>query len=73
MKFTQKIEDLEKISIKKLKEKIIRIRTELPKEEQKVITFSRNFTLSLSNYCQNQCGYCFYNHTDSDNNLKEKE
>ena len=30
--------------------------------ERKIITFSKNFTLSLSNYCQNQCGYCFYNH-----------
>ena len=62
MKFEQKIIDLENISIKRLKEKIAHIRTELPKEQQKVISFSRNFTLSLSNYCQNQCGYCFYNH-----------
>ncbi len=61
MKVTQNIEELESISIKKLKEKIDSIKTELPKEEQKVITFSKNFTLSLSNYCQNQCGYCFYN------------
>ena len=30
-------------------------------EDLKVITFSKNFTISLSNYCQNQCGYCFYN------------
>ena len=62
MKFEQKIIDLENISIKRLKEKIAHIRTELPKEQQKVISFSSNFTLSLSNYCQNQCGYCFYNH-----------
>ncbi|MFX0071030.1 MAG: 7,8-didemethyl-8-hydroxy-5-deazariboflavin synthase subunit CofG [Candidatus Hermodarchaeota archaeon] len=34
----------------------------LPKEERNVITFSKNFTISLSNYCQNQCGYCFYNY-----------
>jgi len=61
MNIAQKIEDLEKISIKKLKEKIKNIKTELPREEQKIITFSKNFTLSLSNYCQNQCGYCFYN------------
>ncbi|MHA2290050.1 MAG: 7,8-didemethyl-8-hydroxy-5-deazariboflavin synthase subunit CofG [Promethearchaeota archaeon] len=58
---TQKLTDLENISIKKLKDQIISIKKELPKEEQKIITFSRNFTLSLSNYCQNQCGYCFYN------------
>ncbi|MHA1460693.1 MAG: 7,8-didemethyl-8-hydroxy-5-deazariboflavin synthase subunit CofG [Promethearchaeota archaeon] len=63
MKVAQKIEELENLSIKSLKQKIERIRTELPKEEQKVITFSKNFTLSLSNYCQNQCGYCFYNQT----------
>jgi FO synthase subunit 1 len=62
MKVTQDIEELEKISIKKLKEKIKTIKTELSREKQKIVTFSKNFTLSLSNYCQNQCGYCFYNH-----------
>jgi len=61
MKLSQKVEELENLTIKRLKEKIESIKTELPKEEQKVITFSKNFTLSLSNYCQNQCGYCFYN------------
>jgi len=61
MNLSQKVEELENLTIKKLKEKIESIRTELPREEQKVITFSKNFTLSLSNYCQNQCGYCFYN------------
>jgi FO synthase subunit 1 len=66
----QKMEDLEKLSIKQLKEQINRIREELPKEEQKVITFSRNFTLSLSNYCQNKCGYCFYNQNVSKDNLE---
>jgi FO synthase subunit 1 len=71
MKTTQKIEELERISIKKLKEEVSLIRTELPKEEQKVVTFSRNFTLSLSNYCQNQCGYCFYNQTISKGNSEQ--
>ncbi len=61
MNLSQKVEELENLTIKKLKVKIESIRTELPREEQKVITFSKNFTLSLSNYCQNQCGYCFYN------------
>ncbi len=61
MNLSQKVEELENLTIKRLKEKIESIRTELPREEQKVITFSKNFTLSLSNYCQNQCGYCFYN------------
>ncbi|MHA1534999.1 MAG: 7,8-didemethyl-8-hydroxy-5-deazariboflavin synthase subunit CofG [Promethearchaeota archaeon] len=54
---------MENLTIKKLKEKTKSIKKELPREEQKVITFSKNFTLSLSNYCQNQCGYCFYNQT----------
>jgi FO synthase subunit 1 len=61
MNLSQKVEELENLTIKRLKAKIENIRTELPREEQKVITFSKNFTLSLSNYCQNQCGYCFYN------------
>ncbi|MFW9949653.1 MAG: 7,8-didemethyl-8-hydroxy-5-deazariboflavin synthase subunit CofG [Candidatus Thorarchaeota archaeon] len=61
MKLLQKIEDFENLSIKSLKEKVKRIKAELPEEERKIITFSRNFTISLSNYCQNQCGYCFYN------------
>ncbi|MHA1293263.1 MAG: 7,8-didemethyl-8-hydroxy-5-deazariboflavin synthase subunit CofG, partial [Promethearchaeota archaeon] len=49
------------ISFKNLKEKIKDIKLQLPPEQQKVITYSKNFTLSLSNYCQNQCKYCFYN------------
>ncbi|MBY8981120.1 MAG: 7,8-didemethyl-8-hydroxy-5-deazariboflavin synthase subunit CofG [Candidatus Lokiarchaeota archaeon] len=63
MNLSQKVEELENLTIKKLKEKIKSIKKELPREEQKVITFSKNFTLSLSNYCQNQCAYCFYNQT----------
>ncbi|MFX1257100.1 MAG: 7,8-didemethyl-8-hydroxy-5-deazariboflavin synthase subunit CofG [Promethearchaeota archaeon] len=51
-----------RLSIAKLKDKVKQIKAQLPKEEQNVITFSKNFTLSLSNYCQNQCGYCFYNY-----------
>ncbi len=63
MDLSQKVEELENITIKRIKEKVKSIKKELPREEQKVITFSKNFTLSLSNYCQNQCGYCFYNQT----------
>ena len=70
MKTTKEIEQLEKIPIKALKEKIKSIREELPKEEQNIVTFSKNFTLSLSNYCQNQCGYCFYNQHVSKENLE---
>jgi len=63
MNLSQKVEELENLTITQLKEKIESIKKELPREEQKVITFSKNFTLSLSNYCQNKCGYCFYNQT----------
>ncbi|MBA7654226.1 7,8-didemethyl-8-hydroxy-5-deazariboflavin synthase [subsurface metagenome] len=58
----KKVKELKSLSIRKLKEKVNEIKNELDKEEQKIITYSKNFTLSLSNYCQNQCGYCFYNH-----------
>jgi len=58
----KKVKELKSLSIKKLKEKVNEIKNELHKEEQKIITYSKNFTLSLSNYCQNQCGYCFYNY-----------
>jgi len=58
----KKVKELKSLSIRKLKEKVNEIKNELYKEEQKIITYSKNFTLSLSNYCQNQCGYCFYNH-----------
>lgn len=50
------------LSLNKIKEKVKEIKAQLPKEEQKIITYSKNFTLSLSNYCENQCGYCFYNY-----------
>lgn len=46
------------ISLRKLREQVEAIKSHLPKE----ISYSRNFTLSLSNYCQNFCKYCFYNH-----------
>ena len=69
----EKIDYFKNLTIKELKKKIEDIKEELPKEERKLITFSKNFTLSLSNYCQNQCGYCFYNYKlpkfDSDENV----
>lgn len=58
----KKVKKLKSLSIRKLKEKVNEIKNELDKDKQKIITYSKNFTLSLSNYCQNQCGYCFYNH-----------
>ncbi|MHA2392036.1 MAG: 7,8-didemethyl-8-hydroxy-5-deazariboflavin synthase subunit CofG [Promethearchaeota archaeon] len=49
---------LKHITLRKLREKVRVIKSNLPKE----ISYSKNFTLSLSNYCQNFCNYCFYNH-----------
>ncbi|MFX1572154.1 MAG: 7,8-didemethyl-8-hydroxy-5-deazariboflavin synthase subunit CofG [Promethearchaeota archaeon] len=51
-----------KFSLKQLITKVKDIKAQLPIEERYTITYSRNFTLSLSNYCINQCGYCFYNY-----------
>lgn len=56
------ITNLKNSSLKKLRELSNEIQNQKPVNEQKLITFSRNFTISLSNYCVNQCGYCFYNH-----------
>ncbi len=56
------IDILKSLSIKKLKEQVKEIKSQLPKEEQNTISYSKNFTLSLSNYCENHCGYCFFNH-----------
>lgn len=50
------------LSLAQLTEKIKEIKGELPEEKRNIITYSKNFTLSLSNYCRNQCGYCFYNY-----------
>ncbi|MHA1804614.1 MAG: 7,8-didemethyl-8-hydroxy-5-deazariboflavin synthase subunit CofG [Promethearchaeota archaeon] len=61
MNFQEEIRYFKELSLRKLKKEIARIRGDLPPEKRKIITYSRNFTLSLSNYCQNQCGYCFYN------------
>jgi len=58
----KEIEHLKSFSLKKLKEKVQNIKSNLPQDEQKVISYSKNFTLALSNYCENQCGYCFFNY-----------
>lgn len=50
------------LTIRNLKAKVKEIKAQLPREEQDTITYSKNFTISLSNYCQNQCGYCSYNY-----------
>ena len=69
MNITNNLKLLKTFSLKRLKEEVSEVRAELPREKQNIITYSKNFTLSLSNYCQNRCSYCFYNHTipkDSD-------
>ncbi|MHA1272508.1 MAG: 7,8-didemethyl-8-hydroxy-5-deazariboflavin synthase subunit CofG [Promethearchaeota archaeon] len=58
----KEIEVLKKLSLRKIKAMVKEIKNELPEEKQNIITYSKNFTLSLSNYCINQCGYCFYNY-----------
>ncbi|MFX0177461.1 MAG: 7,8-didemethyl-8-hydroxy-5-deazariboflavin synthase subunit CofG [Candidatus Hodarchaeota archaeon] len=68
-----KYKKLIQLSHKELKEKVKEIRAYLPKEEQNVVTFSKNFTLSLSNYCQNQCAYCFYNYKIQKEDGQENE
>ncbi|MFW9894960.1 MAG: 7,8-didemethyl-8-hydroxy-5-deazariboflavin synthase subunit CofG [Candidatus Thorarchaeota archaeon] len=56
------IESLNNLTLEDLKKEVRVIRSYLPNNERFQITYSKNFTLSLSNYCQNYCGYCFYNH-----------
>ena len=63
MSVPKKSERLKYLSLKRLKAEISEVRAELPRNKQNIITYSKNFTLSLSNYCQNRCKYCFYNHT----------
>jgi 7,8-didemethyl-8-hydroxy-5-deazariboflavin synthase len=58
----EKILKLKNLSLRKLRDLSDDIQNQKPLTERKIITFSKNFTLSISNYCQNQCGYCFYNH-----------
>ena len=63
MSVPKKSERLKNLSLKRLKAEISEVRAELPRDKQNIITYSKNFTLSLSNYCQNRCKYCYYNHT----------
>ncbi|MEJ2249724.1 MAG: 7,8-didemethyl-8-hydroxy-5-deazariboflavin synthase subunit CofG [Candidatus Lokiarchaeota archaeon] len=62
MNIEKLVSEFNNLSLSDIKEKVREIKESLPEEERKVITFSKNFTLSLSNYCQNNCSYCFYNH-----------
>ena len=56
------IKSFKKLTLKQLRARVKNIKEQLPSNEKNVITYSKNFTLSLSNYCVNQCGYCFYNY-----------
>jgi 7,8-didemethyl-8-hydroxy-5-deazariboflavin synthase CofG subunit len=57
------ISKLKDLSLSKLKKLIKADQEAIPdRDERKRITYSKNFTISLSNYCHNFCGYCFYNH-----------
>ncbi len=56
------VEKLKSLSLSKIQERVSEISNEFNKEHDKIITYSKNFTISLSNYCQNHCSYCFYNH-----------
>ncbi len=58
----REIESLKNLTLKELRGRAKNTKSHLPNDERFTITYSRNFTLSLSNYCQNFCGYCFYNH-----------
>ena len=62
MNRSNEIEHLKTLSLKKLRDKVQEIRSHLPQNEQIAISYSKNFTLALSNYCENQCGYCFFNY-----------
>ncbi len=56
------IKELITLTLREIKEKVRIIKDELPLNERKIITFSKNFTIPLSNYCTNYCSYCYFNH-----------
>ncbi len=56
------IKQLIGLTNKQLREKVREIKAPLSHRKRNTITYSKNFTLSLSNFCINQCGYCFYNY-----------
>ncbi len=56
------IQKFKNLSLYKIKENVREIRSQLPRSMRNIITYSKNFTLSLSNYCINNCNYCYYNY-----------
>ncbi|MFX1236366.1 MAG: 7,8-didemethyl-8-hydroxy-5-deazariboflavin synthase subunit CofG [Promethearchaeota archaeon] len=53
---------LNDLTLKQIKQKLGILEEEKSKEERGKVTYSKNFSISLSNYCENQCGYCFFNY-----------
>lgn len=56
------IDKFRSLKLSEIKKKILEIRADLKQEERNIITYSRNYTLSLSNYCRNKCSYCYYHY-----------
>ncbi|MFX1301740.1 MAG: 7,8-didemethyl-8-hydroxy-5-deazariboflavin synthase subunit CofG [Promethearchaeota archaeon] len=56
------VKSLKKLTLKQIRERVKKVKDKLSINKKNVITYSKNFTLSLSNFCINQCGYCFYNY-----------
>ncbi|MBD3256510.1 MAG: 7,8-didemethyl-8-hydroxy-5-deazariboflavin synthase subunit CofG [Candidatus Lokiarchaeota archaeon] len=50
------------LDLRTIKKVVKKIKYDLPKRERETITYSKNFTLSLSNYCVNDCSYCYFNY-----------
>jgi len=61
MNESRSYKNFKNLSLRRIKSEVKKIKKDFPIESQSLITYSKNFTLSLSNYCQNFCGYCFYN------------
>jgi len=60
--FIEAINGLVKLSLREIRKKVREIKNELPHDERDIITFSKNYTIPLSNYCINNCSYCYFNH-----------
>jgi len=56
------IQELKSLRVSAIKEEVKKVKSNQSSNKRKIITYSKNYTLSLSNYCQNQCSYCYYNY-----------
>ncbi|MBD3216431.1 MAG: 7,8-didemethyl-8-hydroxy-5-deazariboflavin synthase subunit CofG [Candidatus Lokiarchaeota archaeon] len=66
-----RIKDLLELTLTEIQDRVLKIRSELKPKHRHIITYSKNYTLSLSNYCQNQCGYCYYNYLVPKNSVEK--